>query len=379
MIGINGMAKEQSYFLELLRDHLHGKRSTYREDVDWDTIAKMARVHCLEPIIYAQSKDARFKSKYDFQIYYYANLKRELQSLHAVISDVDYFIFKGVRIAEIYPAPALRTMSDADILVHAADQEAVHEKIVGLGYQNTIKKNEQVWHYRKNCFEIELHSQMVFANKFQSKRLEEFAGSCWSHYDSSNHALDWNFHFLYVLMHLRKHFIRDGVGFRQFMDVAVICSKVCIDWDWVLAKAQELEMHEFVLMSLAFVKRWFDVDIPIELPEVSSEFYENTTEWVFENGVFGFDNKDNSMGRPIAEIRQNGKVKWAFRSVFRPYMQLVKSPDYQFLVDRRYLLPAAWLKRIFLMLIHSSTYKQRYEQMQREAEGKNKFLEEWGL
>ncbi len=373
------MTKEQSYFLELLRDHLHGKRSIHREDVDWDVIAGIARTHCLEPIIYSQSKDMRFKSKYDFQIYYYANLKRELQSLHAVISNVDYFIFKGVSIAELYPIPALRTMSDVDILVHASDQEMVHEKIVERGYRNTIKENEQVWHYRKNYFEIELHSQMIFANKFQSKKLEEFAGSCWSYYDSSNHALDWNFHFLYVFLHLRKHFIRDGVGFRQFMDIAVICSEVSIDWDWVLTKARELDVYDFVLMGLAFVKLWFDVEIPIDLPEISTEFYESTTEWVFENGVFGFDNKDDSMGRPIAEIRQNGRLKWIFRSLFPPYMQLVKSPDYQFLVGRRYLILAAWMKRIFLMVRHSGTYKQRYEQMQREADGKNKFLEEWGL
>ena len=339
----------------------------------------MARVHCLEPTIYVQSRKECFRTKYDFQIYYYANLQCELKNLHAVISDVDYFIFKGVRIAELYPVPALRTMSDVDILVHAADQEAVHEKIVELGYQNTIKKNEQVWHYRKNCFEIELHSQMVFANKFQSRQLEEFAGSCWSYYDSSNHEIDWNFHFLYVLIHLRKHFIRDGVGFRQFMDVAVICSNISIDWEWVFEKAQELEMREFVMMTLAFVKRWFDVDIPVELPEVSEEFYESTTEWVFENGVFGFDNKKDSMGRPIAEIRQNGRVKWAFRSVFRPYKQLVKSPEYQFLVNRKYLLPVAWVKRVTLMIINGGTYRQRYKQMQNEADGKNRFLEKWGL
>lgn len=373
------MTVEQNYFLELLRNHLHSEKSVYRDNVDWIVVDQIAKAHCMEPIIYAQSRHEGLKNKYDFQIYYYANLKCELKKLHALISDVDYFVFKGISIAELYPVPALRTMSDADILVHADDQEKVHEKIVELGYQNTIKKNEQVWHYRKNCFEIELHSQMVFANKFQSRQLEEFANSCWSYYDSSNHELDWNFHFLYVLVHLRKHFIRDGVGFRQFMDIAVICSNISIDWEWVLAKAQELEMLEFVLMSLAFVKHWFDVNIPIELPEVSEEFYKSTTEWVFENGVFGFDNKKDSMGRPIAEIRQNGRVKWAFRSVFRPYMQLIKSSEYQFLVNRKYLLPAAWVKRVTSMIINGGTYRQRYKQMQNEAEGKNKFLEEWGL
>lgn len=371
------MKNEQKYFLELLRDYLHGRKSIYKEKINWNVIEKYAKVHSLEPIIYKQSKRENFKDSYNFQLYYYANLKAELEKMHEALQPIEYFIFKGMPVADLYPIPALRTMSDVDVLVHAADQELAHEKIVALGYQNTIKKNEQVWHYRKKCFEIELHSQMVFANKFQSKKLEEFAQSCWLYYD--DYKIDWNFHFLYILIHLRKHFIRNGIGFRQFMDVAVICQKIKLDWKWIEEKAKELDIYKFVLMTLAFVKEWFDIEIPIAIPEISEVFYDSTTDWVFSNGVFGFDNDDNLTNRNVVEKSQNGSVTWILRSVFLPYMQLVKSKDYEFLVGRKYLLPLAWIKRIVFIVKNGNRYKMRYKQIKNDSKRKNSFFEKWGI
>lgn len=371
------MIEEQNYFLELLRDHLHGRKSIHKEEIDWNIIEQYAKVHSLEPIIYMQSKSERLKKKYNFQLYYYANLKRELERLDDAIRPIDYFVFKGMPVAELYPISALRTMSDVDILVHATDQVAVHKKIVALGYHNTIKENEQVWHYSKKCFEIELHSQMIFANKFQEKVLEKFGESCWQYYDK--YKIDWNFHFLFILIHLRKHFIRNGIGFRQFMDVAVICQKINIDWEWIRIKSKELEIYEFMLMTLAFVKKWFDVEIPIELPEISDDFYEKTTSWVFSNGVFGFENEDNLTSRNIAEIRRHGRVGWVFLSIFLPYKQLVKSKDFKFLVGRKYLLIFAWMKRIFLIAKNGNNYGKRYKQIENDSVKKNLFFNEWGI
>ncbi|NCU27417.1 hypothetical protein EOM86_11990, partial [Candidatus Nomurabacteria bacterium] len=56
-----------------------------------------------------------------------------------------------------------------------------------------------------------------------------------------NGRLDDSFHFVFAIYHLCKHFMNSGVGFRQFVDVAVLIKNDDrINWMWTENKLKEI-------------------------------------------------------------------------------------------------------------------------------------------
>lgn len=360
------MTKEQSFFLQVLSDHLNGRQTNPQENIDWSVIMTLTQNHQVNGIVYWQCKDflpdelgKRLRNKYFSELYFYYNREALFKQVKQAFSaaQIPFYTVKGLAVAQYYPIPALRTMGDCDIVVHTEDKEKANSVLISLGYENQSKAAKE-WVYYKNNLEFELHDHLLYDEFGSSKSSRMFTdASAWKETvnttDGTRYELNWSFHFAFLLLHLKKHIIHYGVGFRQFMDLAVVLQHCDLDWAWLRETMIELELLDFALVCLALLRRWFGIVCPVESKVLDEAFYEVSTEQIIKNGVFGFDNKTNSKNAAINTIIWRCgplwwvRVKVLLRSAFPTYQDMRYVPYYSFVNRRPWLLPAAWIYRFF--------------------------------
>lgn len=390
------MKKEQSFFIQLISDHLNDRITNVAyEQLNWDEILCYAHNHQVSGIVYYQYKDnvplkyaEILKREMLGTMCFQASRENELEHTQILFKDasIPFFIVKGPIVADLYPNPGLRSMGDIDIIVHVEDREECHNILLRNGFTCVYKEEEREWAYFKNNIEFELHGHLV--NKSINVKDCEvmFFDTCWDYI--VDEQLVWNFHLLYLLFHIKKHMLNYGVGFRQFMDLAVVAQKKVLNWQWIKSKLEEMEMLLFAQTCYGFIERWFGIKTPIAI-EIDDEFFEKTTEHIFSNGVFGFDNTDNYDNILINRVRKRKNIIFqmtviSIKKTF-PSMKTMKNIGmYKYLDRLPLLLPIAWVHRWFKILQLKglrgvekgigSAFTSKEQVIQRE-----RYLKKWGL
>ena len=161
---------------------------------------------------------------------------------------------------------------------------------------------------------------------------------------ASDNKLNWNYHFLFLILHLRKHMINYGVGFRQFYDIAVVANGNGseMDWGWIGVKLQELGLFDYTKNCCAFCEKWFQVQMPLSSPSVEEKFYQETTEKIFADGVFGFEDHTNKENFAVNAIRFSDNshgismLVAALRKIFPSYETLTANKSLHFCAENRF-------------------------------------------
>lgn len=357
------MDLNQKFFINILSDHLQGISTEIPDDVNWEEILKLSKSHQVEGIVYYQCKDLMpskikegFENKASATLYHYGNRKAALREVNKELDskEISHIVVKGFRVAEYYPIPALRTMGDCDIIVHSKDMSESISIMRSLGYQGIDNNKTDSWECAKNKMAFDIHSRLVSSADFLRPEQERF----FNEYDAYvvNGELEWNFHFLFLIVHLRKHFMNSGVGIRQFIDIAVLiqnCEE--LDWKWVEDKLAELDLLRFSQSCFYLLVQWFGVKSPISYGPASMEhtFYEKVTEKILQNGIFGKDDAQNA-GNYERNILLNSegwlmfrRIKYFISNVFPPYSYMKTYPGCSYIDGRPYLLIFAWLHRLY--------------------------------
>lgn len=359
---------EQTYFLRILSDHLNGRKTTERADADWPVLLEYAQNHQVSGIVYHQCRaflpedtGKRLEQKHSAELYYYYNRAALFAQLTQALTGagVPFYTVKGLDVAQYYPIPALRTMGDCDIVVHPEDKEKAHAVMTALGFSNDQKADSE-WTYFKNGLEFEIHDHLLYDDFGSDKRSRERADLAWEHAEptgeGTRYALDWSFHFLFLLLHLKKHLIYYGAGFRQFMDLDVVLRRCELDWDWLDQPLRDLNMWRFTRICLALLKRWFDTPLPFDVEPLDEDFFAEATDKIFVNGIFGFNDAANEENRRLNAIaRRSGpralvRVRNLIAGVFPSYRAMRYVEHYAFVNGRPWLLPAAWVYRFYRSL-----------------------------
>ena len=136
-------------------------------------------------------------------------------------------------------------------------------------------------------------------------------------------------------------------------------------------------------------EKWFSVKSPIDTSDIQDSFLDEATDFILRNGVFGSKNEENRAGylaRDHADARFPvfHMICNALGKVIIPYRYMITMPQYAFLKERPYLLPAAWLYRGYYTIrakgmklpVHAlrSSFTTS-DAIQRRAE----LLKEWGI
>lgn len=399
------MTNERSFFLQILSDHMQRQLTNPPEGLDWEQIAAYAKSHEVEAIVGYQCREylttkpelkdilARFETARAASMFYYTNRVQALEELKATYQKehVRFFTVKGLDVAALYPVPAYRTMGDMDIVLSAEDRERVYGAMTRLGY--TLRPGGYERHYARGGVKLELHDHLLYPENLENEDRKAYFNACWEHIAAEQDSccrLDWNFHFLFLVEHLKQHFSANGVGFRQFMDMVIAARELPeLDWTWIETELRKIGLWDFTVNAASICCRWWDIELPIPTIPLDDDFFEVSTELVFSNGVFGFDNEEYRTHETAKRLRSVRAPKIlrpvivAFRKVFLPYRQMVNYPNCSFLHGRRYLLPCAWIYRLYYIAVHR---RRAYA-----AEGKlifasgsiiqqhNDLMKQWGL
>lgn len=392
---IDKMNKEQSFFIQILSDHLNGKETKCNDDLDWTIIHQYALKHQVSGIVYVQAKDCiptaildTFRKETLATVYCASSRNNDVSIIRKDLEekDIPSFVIKGPAVAALFPESKLRAMGDVDLVVKHEDREKCHNILLTRGYQCISRREDREWQYYRNNMELELHDRLVYKEAVNEKGQDVFFNNCWRFVHEGE--LDWNFHLLFLIFHLRKHFMNAGVGFRMFMDLAVVAQNAKIDWTWVKIQLDEIGMYSFAQKCYGFIEKWFGIRTPLA-GEIDNIFFEEATQKIFADGVFGFHNKDNEDNDILNEIRHSrfaafGMIRVATKQLFPSHKKLKNNIQYSYLNECSLLLPAAWIHRAIRLLMKGKTSiaikdAQRSFVSADRIEKRNEMLKKWGI
>jgi hypothetical protein len=396
------MQKEEEFFLQVLADHLNKRKTAVPDNLNWYVLKGIGQNHKLSGIIYHQCKNSivqsdlpvkvktKWRQGYLYNVYLYS---KRIVSLNQIDTEfkkenIPYLILKGIEVAAFYPVSAQRTMGDIDLLVHPEDKQRACDILCRLGFKMDVSEPVE-WKGAKDEIAIELHHRLIY-NYYKSVELESFqtwGDKVWEHVIEQEGKiqckLDLTYHLVYVLLHLRRHFLEAGVGFRQFMDVAVLALRPEINWQQAELWFKELGLEKFSQVCFALCKRWFCVEIPGAEAELQKEFYNDATEKILNNGVFGSIDKEYNENIIFNEARftKSTGTYSIFKLIFLPYNDMKGKSYCKFLIGRPWLLPVAWCWRCIYLLFSRknvvSYLKGAYSSETKKK--KEEMLSNWGL
>ena len=384
-----------THLLQILKDHIHST-PTIPFTTDWPALIALAKKHEVAGILFFQCKNfipepylTELNTLYSSVMFFYANRQNMTRRIESALADIQHFTIKGSSVADYYPFPAFRTMGDTDTVVHSADRVEVDKRLKSLGLNCVSSFDDREWQYYKNDMEFELHDHLVYSESVNVDKQVEYFNDFWKHVKGNK--LDWNFHFMFLILHLRKHFMNSGVGFRQFLDIAVLCDRGPeFDWSWIKTELEKLDLWAFTERVFALNEYWFDVTPPVAISEFPDSFFTSATELVGKNGIFGFDNEENRGSTAVNATRGEGysrgsMLKRAVNGLFPPYKTLITVSYYAYLKNKPWLLPFVWVHRVLrsirnkrvqsnLRSVAASSFVDKQTIQKREA-----IYQEWGL
>lgn len=267
---------------------------------------------------------------------------------------IDFILFKGYVVRNYYPVPELRTFGDVDIIIHKEDRQKSDELMMALGF--TRKEDwEPSYSYSRGTEFYELHSRVIGFDVSDKADFVGYFSHIWEHSQPAQvvnlpHAweLKPEFHFLYMLTHVAKHISRSGAGVRMYLDLAFFIKHfgTSLDWAWVVSEMEKLNLADFAAVALTAVERWFCVESPMVLRQVSEEVLEDFTEFTISGGVYGYVGKDQGevfLKQQNRNEERVSKFKTLMRHAFPDAEVLMNK--YAYLKKRPWLLPVAWVQR----------------------------------
>ena len=157
-------------------------------------------------------------------------------------------------------------------------------------------------------------------------------------------------HLLYLILHAYKHFVRSGIGLRQFCDIGLWAREYHAEIDWQLLHDQCASAHAATFATAAFrIARGY-LGIDFDLPALwdSPIDVEPLLHDTFCGGVYGSNDytrlHSSTVTLNAVKASRTGEKSSVLSTVFpkREYLER----NYSYLKKHPYLLPVAWVQRI---------------------------------
>lgn len=349
------------YFIELLSAYINKKKPPTPNNIDWDEIIRLARIHSVYNMVYISLSKLDEKP----EIFDYLRKRFIVSSNYAIQQEIwtekvidafnknniDHLFIKGYVLRNYYPNKEARTFGDIDILINESDRKKSHEIIQSLGFEYEDDDYiEQVWSYIKGPVKLEIHSDVIydelFDNSYDFDYIEYFREKMKNRklVSGCTYELRKEDHFIYIIVHLAKHFYNAGVGIRMIMDIAVFIKHFggSLDTEYISCELKRLKLDSLANIVYFICKKYFSTDVSCSSINEADEIA--VTEYIINHGVFGFNDKD--------------VINIDFNKTSKSRLGMIKSkffPDYDYMVKyykwfekgSRIMLPYAWARRLF--------------------------------
>ncbi|ACV63657.1 hypothetical protein Dtox_2894 [Desulfofarcimen acetoxidans DSM 771] len=261
---------------------------------------------------------------------------------------------KGCLLKYLYPRPDMRMMADIDIYFKTEQAEKVKEIMPEHGYTAKHQGGNHDVYYRKPYMNIEMHHRLISEDSPYSDYLKKtwdrvlLKSGCRHTYELSHEDF-----FIYLVIHLTKHYANGGTGIRSFLDIWVYKEryKAEMDWDYIQAELNEINFLEFAENIFGLCEVWFG-------NAGSNVLYDGMTEYVSCSGVYGIRKHAvvSSMGIKSGKQHSVRMAKWLYSlKLFFPPFDTMKI-QYPFLERVPKLLPVCWVLRGLRCIVFKRGY-----------------------
>lgn len=221
------------------------------EKVDWPAIFTLANQQKLLPIVFeavrkmpaAEENVALFavtKQQVIGQVLNQTMRSAEFSDLYHKLRSAGLhpIVVKGQLCSRLYPLKDHRISADDDLLIPDGEFFACHEQLLANGLTTDTPADELASadevSYTKNGspLYIELHRHLFDSSEDAHDELNHFFASLKPVETDGFLAMPPHEHLLYLLLHAYKHFVRSGIGLRQFCDIGLWAREYHAEIDW---------------------------------------------------------------------------------------------------------------------------------------------------
>lgn len=205
------------------------------ENVDWNAIFALANQQKLLPILFeavrktpaAEENAALFalaKQQVVGQVLHQTVRSAEFAALYAKLraAGLHPVVVKGQLCSRLYPLKDHRISGDDDLYIPDSEFFACHEALTANGLSTDTPADElsaadEVTYTKKDGpLYIELHRRLFDSSEDAHDDLNRFFADIHPVEIDGFFAMPPHEHLLYLILHAYKHFVRSGIGLRQF-------------------------------------------------------------------------------------------------------------------------------------------------------------------
>ncbi len=287
----------------------------------------------------------------------YASLTQSVIQLHErdVIyqlleeQHIRYLPLKGCLIKEMYPHIAYREMSDLDILIDEKNAVTVRKAMETLGYEcPEFGRLVDDSYFKGHYMHVEMHYRLMSEYHFEKLDWpypkDSFLLEPWNKaVKSSGHEYRYQFtdedFYVYMIVHLAKHFYTSGCGIRQFLDLYYLSQNTHADRERIYRELDKYGLKEFCVKAERIADCW------MHMKEMDPDLIEMEEE-IFSSGVFG--TKRKGMQQQLDRINEKSGAFIRLRYFWNRLFPSVRFMEiyYPVLHKHQWLLPFFWIVRI---------------------------------
>ena len=366
----------ETQFLHIAKAAVSGG-SLPTEGVDWPAIFTLAGQQKLLPILFeavrttpAAGENAALFAVTKQQVIgqvlnqtmrsaEFADLYRKLRAagLHPVV-------VKGQLCSRLYPLKDHRISGDDDLYIPDGEFFACHEALLANGLTTDTPADElaaadEVTYTKKDSpLYIELHRHLFDSSEDAHDELNHFFADLKPVEVDGFLAMPPHEHLLYLILHAYKHFVRSGIGLRQFCDIGLWARAYHAEIDWQRLHEQCESVHAATFAAAAFciAREYLGIEFDLPAPWDGSIDVEPLLHDSLCGGVYGSNDltrlHSSTVTLNAVKASRTGEKSGVLRTVFpkREYLER----NYPYLKKHPYLLPVAWVQRI----VHYASEKQ---------------------
>ena len=330
-------------------------------EMNLDEVLNLARRHSLSSaaayalensgVASGEFKEEKYKAVRRLSLF---NVERARVLTELEKSGIWYMPLKGIVLKDYYPKTAMREMSDNDILFDPDKHAEVKSIMEGLGFKCRLygKSNHDVYE-KPPRLDFEMHrylfdetdySELFNYFKDIKNKLVKDGGNSFGYHMTAEDL------YIYLVCHMRKHYIQCGTGLRSLLDVYVLRNKFpgIAESEYVQAEFKRLNLRDFEQGIGELAEKAFGLKklSEQELSELMF-FIDSNTHGSLENLMTqNLRNDDSAAAKrkyalrrifPAREqLRRNHPVVYRhmvlypFWIIFRPFKGIVRHPDKMF-------------------------------------------------
>lgn len=349
------MDQKYEILLKLVHSQVSGGCVQVPDGADLTGVFEAARRHKLETFVYAALEGTAYEeqaakaigSSYHSAVFRDAQADYVRSEITRVLEQagIEHVYQRGICLKHDYPVPAMRTMSDMDILVHSRDLHKLPRVMAELPCEQKPGDGNHRIFVVEPGMTVEFHPELIHC----SSSVGTGINSGWQYVPDGQKTAEKEMteegFYLNVLCHLANHFAAGGVGVRFVLDIWV-CNhlrKTKYDRSFVDGELKRIGLLEFGHLIEQLSEVWFsNAESNAVLDELGA--------YILTSSTHG--DGERAMLNAVCLSPGGSGISALWKKVFYPKQDLYNR--YDWVRGRAWLLPIAWLVRVFQAITRRS-------------------------